>query len=91
MSKSNWLPLIIGGAVLIVLAFIGGRMLYFGSGTGTYTPPERELLPANIEAAAVPPKPALTVTTAMTSGEVLDASAVATSGVSPPKIATARL
>ncbi|MCB0197012.1 MAG: hypothetical protein KDJ65_34005 [Anaerolineae bacterium] len=56
MSKSNWLPLIIGGAVLIVLAFIGGRMLYFGSGTGTYTPPERELLPANIEAAAVPPK-----------------------------------
>ncbi|MCB0214088.1 MAG: hypothetical protein KDJ52_32420, partial [Anaerolineae bacterium] len=56
MSKSNWLPFVLVGAVLIVLAFIGGRMLYFGSGTGTYTPPERELLPANIEAAAVPPQ-----------------------------------
>lgn len=55
MSKSNWIPFVAAATVLIVLAFVGGRMLYFGAGNG-YTPPERELLPANIEAAAVPPR-----------------------------------
>ncbi|HRV96688.1 MAG TPA: hypothetical protein P5526_31330, partial [Anaerolineae bacterium] len=54
MSKTKWFPYVIIAAVLIVLVFIGGRMLYFGSGSGSYTPPERELLPHNLEAAAVP-------------------------------------
>jgi hypothetical protein len=52
MRKSAWTPLIII-VVLIVLAFIGWRLIYYGaSSASAYTPPKRDLTPVNFEEAA---------------------------------------
>jgi hypothetical protein len=45
---------ILGTIALIILAFVGGRLLYFGF--SAYTPPDRPLPPASIDAAAVSPR-----------------------------------
>jgi hypothetical protein len=48
MSKSNW-TLLIAVVVLIVLAFIGGRLIFYGNGNTTYIPPQRDLTAISVE------------------------------------------
>ncbi len=53
MSKSSmWIVLLVI-VVVIFVAFIGGRAIYFGPNNGnTYTPPQRELLDQKLESSA---------------------------------------
>jgi hypothetical protein len=55
MSRSSWIPLLAVVPALIVLAFLGGRLLYYG-GAGAYVPPEVELKPADLTVAQSAPR-----------------------------------
>lgn len=55
MSKSTWIPLLAVVPALIILIFLGGRLLYFG-GAGTYVPPEVELQQADLTVSQSAPR-----------------------------------
>jgi hypothetical protein len=50
MRKSTWIP-VLAVPILIILAFVGGRVLYYG-GASAYTPPQHELSEIEFEASA---------------------------------------
>jgi len=70
MRASHWVSLT-AIVILVVLAFIVGRSLYYGPETGNYTPPERELAGVNLDVAAVSDRMEAVDNPTVSQGEVI--------------------